>query len=704
MIERLARGLLRPGSKSFESAKPAMLRQLPAVSGLAGAAALLGALLAFGSPTLAQQRTPELIPGKKTLYQRVLTRTGSVLRRTPSPQGAVSLDRIAPMSPFYVYGRSVTDGSEWLEIGVGRDRADGWIRAEETLGWNQTLTATIKFPTGDRNQVLFFRRAEDLKRQLAAPNSKEEIKSLIALANQGALPENSPILAWEPKEPPAGGDKFYVQPILEVRDITLGLRSTARMIQVASETLAGGQPLLRQDSPVRREPVTAANDQRLTRYRAGVVFVIDTTSSMQPYIDGVRTALTTLYHQLSGSVYGQNIAFGVVGFQSDKKKRPGLDYNTRVIAQLRTAKESRLFLSELANAKATTVSSDSFDEDSFAGIRTAITDVNWDGYDQRFIVLVTDAGSKEGKESSSGLYAESLKRLALTQEKPIAIIALHLLTAVGARNHEKARGQYMQLTKFSDGNSSYYTVPDGAADIFNEQVNEIADAIQRQLKDASNGRKIEEPKPGTAVPAASAGASASPAATITALRSRLDLLGRGMQLQYLGRTGSEQAPRLVDAWITDRDPGQPRPNVVEINTLVTKNQLSLIAEAVKTVLAKGEETRGRSRDFFNQLRMVSAMTTRLPQEVDAARLDRLIEFNGINEYLEGLPYKSQLTDMTEQRWISMQASEQRELLDRLESKLNEYAQFNGDTSRWKPLDDRQGSGEEVMQIPLDSLP
>ncbi|WP_455183927.1 vWA domain-containing protein [Azospirillum palustre] len=702
MIERLARGQ-QPGSESFGSGEPPLPRRSLVLSGLIGAIALLGTLIAFGAPAMAQQRTPELIPGKKTLYQRVLTRTGSVIRRTPSPQGAVSQDYIAPMSPFYVYGRRVIDGSEWLEIGLGRDRADGWILAEETLGWNQTLTATIEFPTKERNQVLFFRRAEDLKRQLAAPNAKAEIEALIALANQGLLPENSPILAWEPKEPPAGGEKFYVQPILDVRDVPLGLRSSARMIQVASETLAGGQPLLRQDSSIRREQA-ATNDQSLTRYRAGVVFVIDTTLSMQPYIDGVRAALTMLYRQLNGSVYGQNIAFGIVGFQSDKKKTPGLDYNTRKIAPLRTAKESRLFLSELAGAKATTVSSDSFDEDSFAGIQTAITEVNWDGYDQRFIVLVTDAGSKEGKESSSGLYAENLRRLALAQEKPMAIFALHLLTKAGARDHEKARGQYMRLTKFGDGISAYYAVPDGSIDIFSDQVNEITDAIKTQLKNASDGKRIEEPKPESVIPAASPGESASSQSTVTALRSRLDLLGRGMQLQYLGRTGSAQAPRLVEAWITDRDPGQPRPNVVKINTLVTKNQLSLIADAVRTVLAKGEETRGRSRDFFNQLRMVSAVTTRLPQEVDAARLERLIEFNGINEYLEGLPYKSQLTDMTEQRWISMQASEQRELLDQLESKLNEYAKFNAQPLLWKPLDGRQGSGEEVMQIPLDSLP
>ena len=47
-------------------------------------AALLAFGFAFGAPlAFAAERAPLLLEGKKTLYQRVLTRPGAVLKREP---------------------------------------------------------------------------------------------------------------------------------------------------------------------------------------------------------------------------------------------------------------------------------------------------------------------------------------------------------------------------------------------------------------------------------------------------------------------------------------------------------------------------------------------------------------------------------------------------------------------------------------------
>ena len=52
-----------------------------------------------------------------------------------------------------------------------------------------------------------------------------------------------------------------------------------------------------------------------------------------------------------------------------------------------------------------------FNEDAFAGIFDAITDIDWRGYAGRFIVLVTDAGARKATDSlsSTGLGAELLR-------------------------------------------------------------------------------------------------------------------------------------------------------------------------------------------------------------------------------------------------------------------------------------------------------
>jgi len=649
--------------------------------------------IAPSAPAIAQQRTPELIPGKKTLYQRVLTRTGNSLRAGASPQAPAVSSQLAPMTILYVFGRRNVDGREWLELGSSRNRADGWLPAEQTLEWNQTLTAEFQ-STGDRNRALFFRRAEDLKRQFSAQNAKDELSNLIRLADRGALPEDSPILALEPPEPPGRQAQFYIQPILEVRDLQISPRQTAKILKIASETVAGDDALLGPGTRSFDRGYVPADGLKLSGFRTGVVFVIDTSSSMQPYIDRVRAGMKSLYQRIARSSFGGNVAFGMVAFRSDIRKTPALVYNTDRVAPLSTAAEGDRFLRDIAKVAATDVSSDSFDEDSFAGVKRAVDEMNWSGFDGRFIILITDAGSKEGRASFSNSYSDDLRNLAQAQERPISLIAIHLLTPSGARNnnHDHAREQYRQLTGFSQANA-YFPVEGGSTDLFAAQINNIADIIERQVADAYAGRLI---------PQTDFRASADP---LDSMRSRLDMLGRSMQLQFLGRVGNRQAPRLIEAWVADRDPDKSRPNVVKVNALITKNQQSQIVEALETVLRKGEETRGNSKDFFNQLRSVPAIVTRTPQEVDSAKIERIVQFGGLDEYLEGLPYKSQLMEMTEQRWISMQISEQRELLDRLQAKIELYRSFNADRARWVDLERTPSDpGDDVMQIPLDSLP
>lgn len=642
-------------------------------------------------------QSPLLIPGKKTLYQRVLARTGVALRNGPGPAAPELPIKVPPMSPLYVFNSTVVNGEVWLELGAGQSRAEGWLPAEQTLSWNQTLTAKVAAPI-NRERVLFFRRAEDLERLYGGIGASAEIRKLIDAADQGRLPPTSQVIACEPPEPPGQG-QFYVQPILEVKPYTT-LRYSARFLRVAVETLRGKTPLIRPDKPTLAQIEQIANPEKLKNQQAAVIFVLDTTVSMSPYIDRVRQAVRSLFLRLATSQYGNKIAFGVVAFRSDLNRVKALEYNTRLIADLHTPQDSASFFRKLDQAVATTVSSDEFDEDALAGVDMARTLVS-DKYHSTFIVLVTDAGTKEGIRSTTRQSAESMNRLVRETKVPTTVIStMHLLTPAGqrAKNHDSASAQYLSLSYYPNSPGGYFPIRDGSVEEFGKAIDAIADTVRSQIERAHKGQAIDAPPP----PPPSTAAEISIADTV---HSRLELIGRSMQLQYLGEVGKRQAPRVVDAWIGDRDPAHKFANAIAVHALITKNQLDQIARAIDTIKQKGEESRGRSTDFFSQLRIISSIGLRNADNVNETKIERLAEFGGIDEYIDGLPYISELLATTEERWISKRASEQREFLDRLDALRKNYAEYAANERLWTDIEGTAGNtGDDVMQIPLEDLP
>ena len=74
--------------------------------------ALAAGSTAFTTPVLwAQTRAPLLIDGKKTLFQRVLTRPSAALAAKP---GEALGKTIEPFTVFFVYERTDQGGKPWL--------------------------------------------------------------------------------------------------------------------------------------------------------------------------------------------------------------------------------------------------------------------------------------------------------------------------------------------------------------------------------------------------------------------------------------------------------------------------------------------------------------------------------------------------------------------------------------------------------------
>ena len=75
-------------------------------------------LAIFWVDTAASQNCkPLLLPGKKTLFQRVITNPGANVYVSAGKKAAIVHASVTPFTIYYVYERRQVEGSEWLKVG-----------------------------------------------------------------------------------------------------------------------------------------------------------------------------------------------------------------------------------------------------------------------------------------------------------------------------------------------------------------------------------------------------------------------------------------------------------------------------------------------------------------------------------------------------------------------------------------------------------
>ena len=272
---------------------------------------------------------------------------------------------------------------------------------------------------------------------------------------------------------------------------------------------------------------------------AAVVLVVDTTVSMQPYIDQVRDVVHQLQTRIGERGELDSVSFGMVGFRSSIKKTPGLEYTAKTLITLEQGRDPQRFLDMARQIKASTVSSHSFNEDAFAGVMEAVEGMDWSGYGGRLILLVTDAGAlrKNDPFAATQMNEAEVRQAALG--KQIKIYALHLLSDAGKKTHAGAQTQYRTLTADANPQIGDLYIPVPGADVrkFGERVDEIG-SVFADLVHQVRSNKLQS------VPLLSAAPS---------LADKSAAVGYAMHMDFLGRKTASQAPQLVSAWTADRD-------------------------------------------------------------------------------------------------------------------------------------------------------
>jgi Serine/threonine protein kinase len=627
------------------------------------------------TPTAAAEvdggQRPLLMAGKKTLFQRVLSKPGAKLS---DDAGSAPGKALPAFSVLYVYQRKDVDGSPWVRVGAATDgRSDGWLPAAQVSDWKQSLVLKFTERSG-RAPVMFLRQSGEVEKLLADPAAA---KGVLAKAQKNS-DDNGQVLALEPAASAVPQNQFYLLPIFDAKESFDENGQPVQLLNVAS---------IDPGSNATAKPSTPVINANADAFRTAVVLVVDTTVSMQPYIDQIRDVVHELQTRIAERGELDSVSFGMVGFRSSIKKTPGLEYVAKTLISLDQGRDPQRFLDMARQVKASTVSSHSFNEDAFAGVMQAVDGMDWSGYGGRIILLVTDAGAlrKNDPFAATQMNEAEVRQAALG--KQIKIYALHLRTDAGKKTHAGAESQYRTLT--ADANPQigdlYTPVPGGDVRKLGERVDEIGSVFANLVHQV----RSNTPQP---VPLLSAAPS---------LADKSAAVGYAMHMDFLGRRNASQAPQLVSAWTADRDLTNPALPAFQVCVMLTKLQLNDLQQSLKLIVDAARKTQTSPKDFFQEIASASAYMSRDPQALRKG--GNLADGGILGEYLEGLPYRSKSLNMTQDLWLSLSVAEQEDFIDELDSKIRLYETFHNDVANWVRFGDAE-PGDALYRVPLSTLP
>jgi serine/threonine-protein kinase PpkA len=625
------------------------------------------------SAAQAQVTRPLLQEGKSALYQRVIAVPGA--RLASAPGDTAETRPVAPFTTYYVYERATRGGQEWLEVGTDSvGTIDGWLSANEAVDWKQTLTVGFRDPA-ENERVMLFGDRDSLKRLI----DENDVATWRRLREQAAAGDtaDSPVVAIQPEYNVDIRRDFYLIPILSHEDVLVGGQQ-GRLLQVATVPL--------QDTP-----------EIASTYRTGLVFVIDATISMGPYIERTEAVMQEVYRSIEAADLADRVNYGLVAYRDNTEAVPGLDFVTRTYADLASGGSGEEFLSRIEAVRPAPVSSQGFNEDAYAGVAEAIRSIDWSDYYARYIVVITDAGPRTGDDplSTTGLGAESLRRLAA--DKDIVIGVFHLKTPAGAENHDYAEAEYRRLSQVSGIGDFYYPVETGDVGRFETALTALTEQLTAQVRAAASGQ-----------PPARRPASPTTATELEEFQEKVSRLGYGLRMRYLQEQAGQSVPSLFNAWMVDRDLDEPGERALDVRVLLTRDQLSDLHEVLGQVLIAAEEGALAPDDFLDDLKSLSATISRDPEAAKTATRavggESLADLGYMREYLEGLPYRSEVMNLDLSIWEQWPAQRQFEFINQLDGKVAYYRALHDNVDLWVSLDEGPVDGDSVYPLLLEALP
>jgi serine/threonine-protein kinase PpkA len=630
------------------------------------------------------------------------------LHASPDKESATVGDPLKIFEILYVYG--CDSAHKWVHVGLTDTGPTGWLAKESTREWYSMLVATVPEQQRNSETIYFFANpdAED------APDASGPPATLLKLLSSSSADRAAAVRKFDDDVRNGNTDsslaayinaadtgkpdaalKPYALPILDWKSVTVANQSA-----IALRTAGLNADARAACDPNSRKEAAAAALSQLHDAKRGIVFVIDTTESMQPYIDLVTAAVERIIGAIRATDAGKNTSFGLVAYRNNMDEEPQkshLEYVVRTFQPLDPNAPPEAIIDALHQIKAASVPTPGWNEDAVAGLKTALDQMDWDSYDEaKFIVLISDAGALAGNDpkamfgkADGGVGLELIGPAA--KERGIVIFPLHVRSpqAEAAGNVHDTEIQYRALSQSNtdtgtEGNYRPLTAVPSAD--FGNNMDDFAQTIITAAERAANNQQNTPRDP-----------AANTQATFGAA---LDNAIFAAQMRFLGKRAEMCVPAFDGAWVLDSDLARPERHALDINVMLTRDQLSDLAKRLgelRDQSRRASETGMTAEQLFTDLEDLSGQTIGDPAATHTIR-------DVLPDFIKALPYRSAFLDMTLDDWVNMRQTDRQTRLDGLSNKIALYRQREQDQSKWTHKLGNPDKAGDLTQLPLEDLP
>ncbi len=610
---------------------------------------------------------------RKTLVSRVLSLQYARIHAQPDDASQAVRDNLQLYEAFGVVDKTTDEsGDTWYKVTEEyvpkikpRDwnpKILGWIPGKNAIPWQRALVMRFTNAYG-RDPSIFFSKPEVtlelIRKDPARRKSRLDIiRSQIMEGDKGL----NGVIAVEPLVG-SGQEQIIMYPVLDFYSRENGEEvlidgMSARLLEVAAQTRPGNE--------------TGDNKKIQGELPIDILFVMDTTNSMKPYLQMVLEAATSF----AGEENGNGIQFGFIGYQDKNTK---FEYEVKTFTPQTQPASSFVRTLKGVKAREKGVKGDDIPESVFEGVDAALESDLWREKSVKIIFLVGDAPGREGT-----INVTSLRDKAYTRK--INIFAFHIQNSKVSKKFDQiSKDQYRKLSSTYEGaygtsrEIGHLLSIDARSADFGQLILERFREAQERFRTIIGGEM--------ALPSVKSG-------------SVSELI---FQQAMLLLPDESMPKKSIRGWVCDKVLSNPGREALAPMILLSEAELDELEQRVKELKQIGVSALrgegGTTLDFFDLVSKNTRFTM-----VDPAAVNFRDAFS-VPWGIDQLPYDSDIMAATREEFHNQDRVQ--EFVRAMSNKLRHYEDLRrrrGDASVWKKLSTGAGERDRVVGVELNQLP